>query len=137
MNKGYGTTMVDYKNYLTHRAAWFVEYGVWPIPNALHECDNKKCCDVAHLFEGTNKDNIDDYIAKGLSFGASSDLTLAEVLEIRQLAQAKVFPQRDIAEIYGTSVPTVSSIKNGYTPKKLLQVFHTSLIPTVSRESGS
>lgn len=71
MSKGYGTTMVDYKNYLTHRAAWFVEHGVWPEPMALHSCDNKKCCDVKHLFEGTNLDNIQDYTAKGNKFGRS------------------------------------------------------------------
>lgn len=32
---------------------------------ALHTCDNPPCCNPLHLFWGTQKDNVDDMIAKG------------------------------------------------------------------------
>ena len=49
-----------------HRFAWEVSRG--PIPNGamvLHRCDNPACCNPAHLFLGTARDNTDDMVAKG------------------------------------------------------------------------
>lgn len=48
-----------------HRYAWFLEYGKWPEPQALHHCDNPPCCDITHLYEGTQQNNIEDMIARG------------------------------------------------------------------------
>ncbi len=50
---------------LAHRAMWEVSFG--PIPsgsNVLHRCDNPGCINPGHLFLGTQRDNIDDMIAK-------------------------------------------------------------------------
>lgn len=66
-NQGYGQIGLGSrkeKHALTHRVAWFLEFGVWP-RLALHRCDNPKCVRVAHLFEGTQRDNVHDAIAKG------------------------------------------------------------------------
>lgn len=30
-----------------------------------HHCDNRRCCNPAHLYAGTNRDNIDDMLARG------------------------------------------------------------------------
>jgi hypothetical protein len=49
-----------------HRVAWTLTYG--PIPKnlcVLHHCDNKPCCNPAHLFLGTKVDNARDMIVKG------------------------------------------------------------------------
>jgi hypothetical protein len=37
----------------------------WPVPCALHKCDNPPCVDPDHLFEGTQRGNIRDMINKG------------------------------------------------------------------------
>jgi hypothetical protein len=46
--------------------AWELAYG--PIPpglHVLHRCDNKPCCNPAHLFLGTKADNHADMMTKG------------------------------------------------------------------------
>lgn len=50
-----------------HRFA--LELAIGPIPAgrfACHHCDNPPCCNQAHLFVGTNADNMRDFAEKGL-----------------------------------------------------------------------
>ena len=50
----------------SHRYAWELWEG--PIPNGmnvLHRCDNRRCCNPAHLFLGTQQENMLDMYAKG------------------------------------------------------------------------
>lgn len=69
VQKGYGRFKVGGKRgsmKLAHRVAWELANG--PIPdglNVLHRCDNGKCVRPAHLFLGTQMDNVRDCVAKG------------------------------------------------------------------------
>ena len=63
---GYGHFYLDGRIQLAHRAAWIIANG--PIPddmNVCHRCDNPPCIDPAHLFLGTQSDNVADMVAKG------------------------------------------------------------------------
>lgn len=62
----------------------------------LHRCDNRRCVRPEHLFLGTNRDNVNDMLAKGRSLKGErsprAKLTDAEVLELRRLPRTAVAP---------------------------------------------
>lgn len=63
---GYGYMKFAGKPTHAHRVAWILTFG--EIPESLivcHRCDNPPCCNPAHLFLGTDYDNVSDCISKG------------------------------------------------------------------------
>lgn len=63
---GYGAFGLGGKQYPSHRIAYMFTYG--EIPDGLkvcHACDVRNCVRPDHLWLGTQKDNIQDCIAKG------------------------------------------------------------------------
>jgi len=65
-SNGYGAFWLNGKTARAHRIAWIIANG--PVPDGmrvLHHCDVRACCDVAHLFLGSDADNIHDMWAKG------------------------------------------------------------------------
>ncbi|HKO27589.1 MAG TPA: HNH endonuclease signature motif containing protein [Solirubrobacteraceae bacterium] len=63
---GYGTTWFNGAKRGVHRVVWILANG--PIPDDLqvmHACDNRLCCNVAHLSLGTAADNQADKAKKG------------------------------------------------------------------------
>lgn len=65
--RGSGHGLTSHKGLPMHtsRKAWLLSNG--PIPRGLcvcHKCDNKVCCNPAHLYLGTQADNILDHHEK-------------------------------------------------------------------------
>jgi HNH endonuclease len=63
---GYGELLAWGKHAYAHRIAYHLAVG--PIPEGMlvcHTCDNGLCCNPAHLFLGTARDNTRDMMAKG------------------------------------------------------------------------
>jgi hypothetical protein len=63
---GYGAFSWNGRRHVASRIAWTLSNGT--IPSGLfvcHHCDNPPCCNPAHLFLGTNRDNIADMDRKG------------------------------------------------------------------------
>jgi Autographiviridae endonuclease len=97
-----------------HRLAYLIFVG--PITDGLwvlHRCDQKWCCNPAHLFLGTVQDNSDDLVAKGLQVKGSrvkhAKLTESDVLEIRREVAAGTC-QRRLAERFGVSPSSINVI---------------------------
>ena len=63
---GYGQFKVHPKSLKAHRIAWELAYGDIPDGlSVLHHCDNRRCCNPAHLWVGTHQDNMTDMRQKG------------------------------------------------------------------------
>lgn len=115
--QGYGQFSIRNKNYRAHRVS-FMEY-IGPIPKGmqvLHTCDNPSCVNPAHLFLGTNDDNMADMVQKDRQIKGenkeNSKLTEGQVREIKKrlLGTETV---SDIARDYPVDRKVVSRIKAG------------------------
>lgn len=113
---GYGICGWRKKVWSVHRLAWINAHG--EIPNGmhvLHTCDVRHCINPAHLWLGTNADNIADKVRKGRASAATgtkngnAKLTEADARAIRTDAR----PLREIAAEYGVSETIVSGIRRG------------------------
>lgn len=64
---GYGTFYINRHNkHPAHRAAYRMVNGRIPHKHFVcHRCDNPPCVNPAHLFTGTQKDNMEDMVVKG------------------------------------------------------------------------
>lgn len=122
--QGYGRIEVRGQAFKAHRAAY--ELFIAPIPegmHVLHHCDNRSCVNPAHLFLGTNSDNVADSVtkhrrARGESIGLAK-LTQSQVREIR--GQYKPFSRdvggRALARHYGVNHSTIVRLIQGETWK--------------------
>lgn len=65
---GYGKTKIDGKTVLVHRLSWLLSEHEDPGDLfVLHKCDVPCCVNPAHLFLGTQADNVADRVRKGRS----------------------------------------------------------------------
>lgn len=121
--RGYGKVTIGGKDYRAHRLAY--EYAIGPIPTGLHvchSCDNPPCCNPAHLWLGTDRDNVLDMWRKGRQsnnvhhmkpvHGEESPTAILrneDVITIRRLASDGV-PKSVIARMIGASRTQVGRI---------------------------
>ena len=69
---GYGHFTVRRESFQAHRFAYDSVHSEAPLGSLLacHTCDTPLCCNPAHIFPGTSKDNMRDAMAKGrFAFG--------------------------------------------------------------------
>lgn len=115
---GYGHFTMRGRSYKAHRVAWAIANN-HPIPDSsvpvLHSCDNRICCNPAHLRLGTLSENYADMIERGRfqpKRGEShyrSKLTAADVRQIRR----STCSQSALASKYGINQSEISRIRNG------------------------
>jgi len=124
---GYGvlSIQVDGRGKLVyaHRLAYYLSKG--PIPSdafgdtllVCHTCDNRLCVNPAHLFLGTDGDNMRDKAAKGRNFRPIGELSSRAKLTADQVREIRLDSRtaEEIARSYAVSPVTVSSIRRGRT----------------------
>lgn len=111
---GYGVFRWCGLNLRAHRVAWEVERG--PVPSGLqvlHRCDRPGCVNPAHLFLGTDADNMRDRDRKdrgprGRRNGRAR-LTEDAIRDIRTRVDGGQ-PQRHVADLYGVGKTTIGQI---------------------------
>jgi HNH endonuclease len=131
---GYGRCARSYQTTKAHRAAWILSRG--PIPEGLcvlHRCDNPPCCNPAHLFLGTQLENIRDRESKRRNVVRSGEangnarLTSAQVDWIRatyvphgqrpELRGQGVVTLKSLAEACGVSISTIARVTTNQSRK--------------------
>lgn len=94
-----------------HRVAWELEHG--PIPaglSVLHKCDNPPCVRPAHLFLGTQADNLRDMFNKGRANHLPPKLSAKQAQYVRDALAAGRTGLALAAEL-GVSKAVISRIK--------------------------
>jgi len=83
---GYGSFKINGISKQAHRVAWLLTNGEYPKHNACHTCDNRRCVNPSHLFDGTQSQNINDAVGKKRPIGGffKRKLTMDTVREIRE-----------------------------------------------------
>jgi HNH endonuclease len=124
---GYGTMSMPHgqQNGRSNRLAWELAFG--PIPDglhALHNCpsgDNPSCCNPAHLWLGTHKQNMEDCANKGRWNGLRGEkhpkakLTNHLVRKIRRSVKAGLATSAGLAKALKMDRSTILDIIHGRT----------------------
>jgi hypothetical protein len=127
-NGRYGLFTIRHRKYYAHRIAYRITHGVVSDLVVCHHCDNPRCVNPAHLFAGTQSDNLRDAIKKGRMHPPKSPqtqptmrgenhpeakLSNADVRQIRKLLKAGKLTQQEIGNQFGVSASNISLIKLG------------------------
>ena len=95
------------KTYKAHRVA--LALAGRPVPDgvmALHSCDNRRCCNPAHLRPGTVQENSRDMVARGRSlYGRRNPAAKLSEVEVRAIRDmwGRGATSRVIADAIGVS----------------------------------
>lgn len=125
IQKGYGCFW-NGRMSSAHRFSWVLANGKIPIGlSVCHKCDNPLCVNPAHLFLGTQVENIQDSIKKGRFSRARgerqhlSKLTDSKVKEMREL-QKTGLTFKKLAETYGVTIAAAHRAVRGFTWKHVV-----------------
>jgi hypothetical protein len=124
--RGYGLFSAQgLQKILAHRAAWLLRFGALGGRFVLHRCDNPPCVNPAHLFLGTQAENLADMVAKGRHGrggprGQRHDmavLTERDVIEIRRTYSDGGANLPQLAARFGVGKSTVHRVVHRLTWK--------------------
>ena len=117
---GYGHFRLSHSEKLigAHVYAYRLAYGEAPTGlHILHKCDNRACCNPAHLYAGTHADNMRDMAERNRSAhghrNGQAKLRDDEVEMIRRLYAEETYNQEVLAEIFSITQGSVSRLVRG------------------------
>ena len=108
---GHGIFRFNGKNVRAHRLS--LEMSGTSVPDDMvvcHHCDNPSCVNPAHLFVGTQRDNMSDMTQKGRRF---YKVNSADVERIRDMLRCGE-RQQLVADWFGVSNQLISAINCGH-----------------------
>lgn len=125
IKSGYGMIRVGEHRTGAHRFSYQLAYGsIPPGYQVCHRCDNPMCVNPAHLWIGTNAENMADRDAKGRKVIVSGEragrtkLTEQQVREIRRRV-ADGQSLRLTASVYGVHHTTILAISKRWSWREL------------------
>lgn len=113
-DSGYGAFSIGRRLLRAHKVAFELSNG--PLPDgmrACHTCDNRPCCNPAHLWSGSDADNVADRDRKGRTARGERSGTAKLTVATARLIRRDTGKQRDIAKRFGVCKSTVGYIKRG------------------------
>jgi hypothetical protein len=119
-SRGYGQMSFWPRHHeYAHRVAYLIAYGIL-IDNSCHRCDYPPCCNPAHLFDGTQKENLADARDKGRLNPRFivNEAIVDEIRRIRPSGRVRLAPDdprslQTLAARFGLSESQVSMIVRG------------------------
>ncbi len=138
-SSGYGSLSWHGQHVQAHRVAYYLSVGGIKLNMnfrhsgvakrykrfVLHRCDNRACCNPAHLFLGSMRTNLLDAYAKRRktqprSEHANAQLSPDQVKEIRSRYTKGGVLQQQLAYEYGVSQRVISLVVRGETYKDVI-----------------
>lgn len=125
---GYGQVAFLGESLPSHIVAFELASGRQRKGFILHSCDTRRCCNPAHLSEGTQAENVDDMMRRDRNadqrgaYNGNAKLSQADVEQIRERYEAgRLHPQRSplrltyaqLAKEYRVSIAAVTHIVLG------------------------
>lgn len=117
-SRGYGLVSVRGELMRAHRVSYVMAYGSISVDKlACHTCDNPACVNPLHIYEGTDKDNVADCIARGRRsghhHGNGKKLSALQVETARRRYADRSANQLDLAREYGVARSTMQRVLRG------------------------
>ncbi len=111
---GYGSFGGGKERWFAHRLSYFLVKGFQATKCLLHSCDNRRCVNPDHLWEGTKTENNKDRALKGRSAigekHGGAKLTESDVREIRLLKESQKISNRKLSLMFGVSETNIGRI---------------------------
>lgn len=116
LRNGYGNHCVNRRTMYAHRYAYELCRG--PVPGGMHVmhlCNNKLCCNPAHMKAGTPQENTRAAYQDGLARAGERHPMAKFSREVIEAIRRDPRPQLELERIYGVSQQHISRIKSGHS----------------------
>jgi hypothetical protein len=95
-----------------HVFSYELHFGV-PKNQVLHSCDVRRCVRPDHLWDGTQKQNLEDMSAKGKSTRGERSARAKLTREQALIAKTSSTPPAILAARWGVTLGAIYNIRNG------------------------